>query len=195
MLLASLAALCASPAALARARYGPGPRCGGVLWRLQTFSDAQRDQVELDRVETTIPDIARLGSPHAIVPRRTSDFQLHTWRLHVVIDRYRIASDGEIVLVLYDIPSGSYMDAYLPSPDCLGAKTRDRTGILAARRVFTDHCRPPATAQWQLLGASVDLSGVGFWNPVRTTRGALPNGAELRPLTNLSIVAGCGFGD
>jgi hypothetical protein len=33
---------------------------------------------------------------------------------------------------------------------------------------------------WQLLGATVVISGVGFWNPARTTRGALPNGAELR---------------
>jgi hypothetical protein len=65
--------------------------------------------------------------------------------------------------------------------------------MIAARREFTDHC-PHATAQWQLLGASVDISGAGFWNSVRTTRGALPNGAELRPLTNLSLVTGCGVG-
>ena len=65
--------------------------------------------------------------------------------------------------------------------------------MIAARHAFTDHC-PRPTAQWQLLGASVDVSGVGFWNSVRTTRGALPNGAELRPLTNLSIVTGCGIG-
>ena len=63
--------------------------------------------------------------------------------------------------------------------------------MMAARDEFTKHC-PPATAAWQLLGATVDISGVGFWNSVRTTRGALPNGAELRPLTNLQIVSGCG---
>jgi hypothetical protein len=86
-----------------------------------------------------------------------------------------------------------YMDAYLPNPHCLGKRARDRTGMIAARHELTDHC-PRPTAQWQLLGASVDVSGVGFWNSVRTTRGALPNGAELRPLTNLSIVTGCGIG-
>jgi hypothetical protein len=36
------------------------------------------------------------------------------------------------------------------------------------------------------------LTGVGFWNPVKTTPGALKNGAELRPLTALSITQGCG---
>jgi hypothetical protein len=114
-----------------------------------------------------------------------------SWRLGVVIDRYRIASNGDIVLVLYSIPNDKYMNAYLPNPRCLSPQTRNRTEILAARRAFTDHC-PHATAAWQLLGASVDLSGIGFWNPSHVTRGALPNGAELRPVTDFSIVSGCG---
>jgi hypothetical protein len=50
------------------------------------------------------------------------------------------------------------------------------------------------TAAWQLLGVTVDVAGVGFWNPSKRTRGALVNGAELRPLTNLRIVSGCGVG-
>jgi hypothetical protein len=49
-----------------------------------------------------------------------------------------------------------------------------------------------ATPAWKLIGITVDIQGVGFWNPARTTRGALPNGAELRPVTGLTIVSGCG---
>jgi hypothetical protein len=158
-----------------------------------TLSDPDRKRVHLDRIPTSISNLDALKPPRVIGTRRSTGFQLVSWRMQVVIDRYRIASNGEIVLVLYDIPSGKYMDAYLPNPHCLGRRARDRTGMIAARKAFTDHC-PHATAQWQLLGASVDVSGVGFWNPNRTTRGALPNGAELRPLTNLSIVAGCGIG-
>lgn len=169
----------------------PGPWCGGTLWRLMTISDLDRGRVRFDRLPTTLSDIASLASPQEITIRRATRFQLNTWRLRVVVDRYRIASNGEIVLILYDIPSAKYMDAYLPNPHCLGPRARDRTGMIAARDEFTKHC-PPATAAWQLLGATVDISGVGFWNSVRTTRGALPNGAELRPLTNLQIVSGCG---
>lgn len=194
LLLAALVACAGMLASRATAAHvSPGPWCGGPQWRLMNLSDTHRARVRFGRIETTIPGIARLRTPQVIGVQRTTSFQVNTWRLHVVIDRYRIASNGEIVLVLYDIPSGMYMDAYLPNPHCLGPRTRDRTGMIAARRAFTTHC-PPATAQWQLLGASVDISGVGFWNAVRTTRGALPNGAELRPLTNLSIVTGCGIG-
>jgi hypothetical protein len=158
-----------------------------------TLSDGDRKKVSLDRTSTSIAGVGALQSPLVIGLRRTTPFELHSWRIQAVVDRYRIASNGEIILILFDIPSGRYMDAYLPNPHCLGARTRDRTGMIAARNEFTEHC-PHATAQWQLLGATVDITGIGFWNPVRTTRGALPNGAELRPLTNLHILAGCGVG-
>jgi hypothetical protein len=188
-----LAAVVAASSATGAHKNGPipGTGCGGELWRLMTLSDADRGKVDLTRRATSIADLAELRPPRTIGSRRTSDFVRRDWRLRVVVDRYRIASNGEIVLILYSIPSGSYMNAYLPNPHCLTARTRDRSGILAARRALTDHC-PHATTSWQLLGASVDVSGVGFWNPVRTTRGALHNGAELRPLTNLQIVSGCG---
>jgi hypothetical protein len=65
--------------------------------------------------------------------------------------------------------------------------------MVAAREQFTSHCAT-VTAAWQLVGVTVDVAGVGFWNPSKRTRGALRNGAELRPLTNLRIVSGCGVG-
>lgn len=190
-----LAALTGGFAVSAHAGPGtsPGRWCGGVRWRLMTLSDPDRAKVHLDRIPTSIANLDGLRPPRTIGVRRTTGFQLVSWRMQVIIDRYRIASNGEIVLVLYDIPSGKYMDAYLPNPHCLGPNARDRTGMIAARNALTSHC-PKPTAQWQLLGATVDVSGVGFWDPVHTTRGALPNGAELRPLTNLSLIAGCGIG-
>jgi hypothetical protein len=63
--------------------------------------------------------------------------------------------------------------------------------MLAARNSFMSAC-PAVTNDWQLLGATADMTGVGFWNPVKTTMGALKNGAELRPLTALTITQGCG---
>jgi len=170
----------------------PGPECGGTLWRLLTFSDDGAKRVELPRVPTTIGEIAKLKPPAKIALARTTDFQQHVWRLQVVVDRYRIASNGEIAFVLFSIDTAQYMNAYLANPHCLTTSTRDRSGLVAARKSFTSHC-PTPTASWQLLGATVDLAGVGYWNPSKATRGALPNGAELRPLTNFKLVSGCGI--
>jgi hypothetical protein len=173
-----------------RARRGDGV---GALWRLMTLSDADRMHVDLHGIATTIPQIAMRHTPTAITKQRTTQFQKHVWRLRAVIDRYRIASNGEIVLILFDIDSGTFMDAYLPATACLGPDARDRTGMIAARNELTSRC-PAVTWQWQLLGVTVEIGGVGFWNPSRATRGALPSGAELRPVTNLKVVTGCGVG-
>ena len=195
--LALLAALASTAVARAdkqeKRTQAPGAWCGGALWRLETFSDPLRNVVDLEGTPTSIAEIAKRVTPPTIPTTRTTKFQRHVWRMRTVIDRYRIASNGEIVLILYSIDSAQYMNAYLPNPRCLGPRTRDRTGIIAARKELTDRC-PAAKPSWELLGITVELAGVGFWNPTRVTRGALQNGAELRPLTNFKIVTGCGVG-
>jgi hypothetical protein len=171
----------------------PGTWCGGELWRLMTLSDVDRATVDLHGTTTTIAALAKLSPPKRIVAARTTTFERRVWRLHAVVDRYRIASNGEIVLILFSIDTGQYMDVYLPNPTCLGQRARNRSAMVQARRQFTSHCAQ-VTAAWELLGATVDVAGVGFWNPSKQTRGALANGAELRPLMSLRIVSGCGVG-
>ena len=169
----------------------PGTGCGGTLWRLMTLSDPDRRTVALSRKPTTIAEIAKRARPRVIGTRRTTPFQRQVWGLRAVVDRYRIASNGEIVLILYSIDTGQFMNAYLPAAACLGPRARNRTGMLAARNSLVSKC-PRVTVPWQLVGITVEIGGVGFWNPSTATRGALQNGAELRPVTNLKVVAGCG---
>jgi hypothetical protein len=189
---ATLAALTAAFAVPAGARVAaPGPQCGGTLWKQMTLSDTGNKSVTWAPTETTVPDVAKLTAPAKITTARSTSFQKHQWQVHAIIERYRTASNGEIVLELFDVPSSTYMNAYMPSPQCVPAKARGRAQMLAARNGFMSQC-PAATNDWQLLGATAELTGVGFWNPVKTTMGALRNGAELRPLTALTITQGCG---
>ncbi len=189
----ALAAVCAvavTAPAQARVDATPGPWCGGTLWKLMTLSDKGRSTVKWTPAATSVADIAKLVAPARTPSTRSTPFQKQVWQLTTVIDRYRVASNGEIVLVLFDIANSTYMDAYLPNPKCLSSSSRGRADMLAARTAFAK-C-PVPTAAWQLLGATVQLSGVGFWNPSKSTKGALPNGAELRPVTGLKLIAGCG---
>jgi len=176
--------------AQARVDATPGPWCGGTLWKLMTLSDKGRSTVKWTPAATSVADIAKLVAPATAPSTRSTPFQKQVWQLTTVIDRYRVASNGEIVLVLFDTASSTYMDAYLANPKCLSSSSRGRADMLAARTAFAK-C-PVPTAAWQLLGATVQLSGVGFWNPSKSTKGALPNGAELRPVTGLKLIAGCG---
>ena len=195
---AALAVVVVAPAGAhsgTRPRSVPGTWCGGVRWRLMTLSDVTRYVVYPLPVPTSIPSIANLVQPKRVGTSRGRSFGVgyegQMWQLSVVIERYRLQSNGEIALELYDIPSSMYMNAYMPNPTCLSASTLFRSPILAARQAFTKAC-PAPTPAWQMLGASVMLSGVGYWNPVKTTLGALGNGAELRPVTDIKIINGCG---
>jgi len=157
-----------------------------------TLSDSSKGAVNWTPIPTGIADIAKLAAPRRILAsRKNNPFELKTWQITAVIERYRVQSNGEIALEMNDVHTSTYMNAYMPNPKCLSKSTRGRTDILAARTAFTKAC-PAATAAWQTLGATVQLSGVGFWNPVKTTLGALGNGAELRPVTRFTLMEGCG---
>jgi hypothetical protein len=171
----------------------PGPQCGGTLWKQMTLADNGKG-VNWNPSTTTVGAIAKLTAPAKVAAARTTAFQKRVWKMDdVVIDRYRMASNGEIVFRLYDIASATYMNAYVPSTACMTANKTLHTALVKARNGFVQSC-PAPTGDWQLLGAHAVLFGVGFWNPVKTTPGALANGAELRPLVGLTITQGCGKG-
>ena len=187
---AALSAAFAVPAG-AHVSAAPGPQCGGTLWKMMTLSDTGKTAVNWTPAATSISDIAKLTAPKKITTARSSAFQKQVWDFTTVLQSYRVASNGELVFQLFDVPSSTYMNAYLPSPSCLPKTTRGRAQIVATRNAFLKQC-PAATVNWQPLGATAQVSGVGFWNPVKTTAGASKNGAELRPLLSLKITQGCG---
>lgn len=192
---ATVAALAAVTAAFALPAGAhttvPGPQCGGTLWKLMTLSDVGKGSVKWSPAASSLVDISKLTAPLKVPTTRSNVFEKQVWGVTAVLQSYRMASNGEIVFQLFDIRSSTYMNAYMPSPQCLPTAARGRAQLLAARNAFMKQC-PPVTNQWQPLGATANLTGVGFFNPVKTTAGALKNGAELRPLVSLNITQGCG---
>ena len=187
---AVVAIVAAAPAGAHQTAKAPGPWCGGTLWKLMTFSDTGRAGVNLTPTPTSITALGAEAAPAKIGTARSA-FEKQSWQITAVIERYRVASNGELVFEMTDPQSSTYMNAYMPNPKCLSPTTRDRAQILAARTAFTSVC-PAPTEAWQLLGATVQLTGVGFFNPVKSTIGALANGAELRPVTGFTLMQGCG---
>ena len=178
-------------AATAAGRHTAAPNathCGGQLWRLKTLSDPERGKVALNAQSTTIGAIRDRPAPGRVPTHRTTAFQLHTWEVPAQVTSFRLDPTGAIRLQLYD--HEAYLDAVIPSPDCLSPKSRDRADIAAAWRFFTSKCGK-ATSSWQSLGAIFFVRGVGFWSGNRPLRGAAPNGAELHPVVGLRVVAGC----
>jgi hypothetical protein len=162
-------------------------RCGGTLWRLKTLSDIGRMRVRLTPEVTTIGGIGKRAFPRLVPKVRRTHFQRQDWEVVAQVTQYRLENGG-LRLVLYD--AGSYLNAVIPLPSCLSAKTRARLQLAAVWKQFVGACAQP-TSSWQSLGAIAYIGGVGFWSQKRTVRGAAPNGAELHPVTHIRIVAGC----
>jgi len=163
-------------------------RCGGTTWRLKTFSDPQRLRVDVSAQSTTIASIRQRRAPGHLPIRRITAFQLHTWEVPAQATRFKVDSNGSVRLELYD--HNSYINAVIPSPACLSAKSRLRMDILAARHII-ETCGNP-TSNWQSFGPVFFVRGVGYWAAKSpASRGSAPNGAELHPVTGLRVVAGC----
>ena len=169
----------------------PVPGAAVPVWKLMNLSDSGRTTVNCRRSGRASATSRSSTPPKRFLASRSGSFEKQTWQLTAVIERYRVASNGEIVFELYDIPSNTYMNAYMPNPQCLSSTTRDRAGIIATRNAFLAPARPRRPTG-RRSGRPWSLTGVGYWNPVRTTLGALPNGAELRPVIGVNILQGCG---
>jgi hypothetical protein len=165
--------------------------CGGILWRLKTFSDLQRARVQTAPRITTIAELGRRAFPSPLPRARRTKFQRQTYEVIASITEYRL--DGnELRLVLYD--NNTYMNAVVPAPGCLSRTTRKRDAIEAVWSAFFGSCGRPLRS-WQPQGVVAYVSGVGFWSSrFKQRRHAAPNGAELHPVTGLRVVAGCGRG-
>jgi hypothetical protein len=184
-----LAATAFAAAATGRDAAGPTAKsCGGELWRLKTLSDPGRKAVELEPTRTTIAAIGERPFPRPLPRLRRTPFQRHAWQVVAQITKYRVETGG-IRLELFD--HESYLNAVIPTPDCLSNATRARNDMASTFKLFTVECGHPANRDWQSLGAIVYVNGVGFWSQRRGLRGAARNGAELHPVTGLRIVAGC----
>ena len=122
----------------------PGTWCGGTRWKLMTLSDTLASKVKWTPTPTSIPAIAELTIPQRYPTVRHTRFELQRWQVTLVIERDRLQSNGEIALELYDIPSSTYMNAYMPNPHCLSAQTRDRKAILKTAAYFVPRLQAAA---------------------------------------------------
>lgn len=183
-----LAAVVGTAAAFARSQATPtASRCGGLTWRMKTFSDAARKAVTLAPKSTTVGDIGQRANPRLVPTKRRTPFQKQNWEVVGAVTVFKL-EDAGLRLVLFD--HGAYLNAVIPAPSCLTRVSRARTAMNSAWNTFLSKCTRP-TRDWQPLGAVVYLSGVGLWSPRRGERGAAPNGAELYPVTSFRVIAGC----
>ena len=171
-----------------RIKARPAGMCGRELWDLKTLSDPRRNLVYLRPIPTTVAAIAARRPPRRTPTLRARGFERHIWRVNAQITEYRLEDDSDIHMILFG--DDAYMIAEMPSPSCLPRRTRLRRSIIDARTLFEQQCGA-ATDEWRSLGAVAQIDGVGFWDFPHGQDGHAENDAELHPVTQIKIVAGC----
>ena len=172
---------------------GAGPArvvCVAERGSLGTLSDPERRLVRLKPRATTLQAIDARSAPSPTPRTRSTGYSRQVWRVRAQVVEYRLEPDGDIRLVLYD-GKHTYMDAAMPAARCLTVRTRARRSIVSARAFFEGLCGPPRSA-WSPNGAVVAIDGVGFWAVPHGQNGHARNYAELRPVTGIKLIAGCG---
>jgi hypothetical protein len=186
VVLAACLAATAATANGAHSRTARSKACSATL-AMQTVADRDKNLVRLTPTESTVGELGAFGAPKKPPKRRSTTFQRRTWKVAAQITSFRTGPSGEIQLVLYD--HGEYMSAWIPARACPGTRPAVARAMAAVRAKFVAACgRPRVTPE--SLGAVVFVTGVGYWG--RPGPGAAKNGAALTPVTDVTLVAGCG---
>ena len=162
----------------------PASTCGvgHFRWNVKIFEDADRAQVKLRAVQTTIKDLNAVPKPAEPYPASN---RIKPWELQVYRVRARLkavlpsASDGDIHLFLEDPDNPEeHIIAEIPAPDCVRDAARAEEYRLARK-----------TASALKVDSLVEVTGLGFFDKVNGLSFVKArNGMELHPVFNVRTV-------
>lgn len=165
------------------------PHCGLERWAVKTGTDPAATQVDLNTVHpTTIAALTALPVPAGFSQDagRLAPVEDTVYQVQATLKEYKMEADSDYHLVLADA-AGHTMIAEIPSPACVGPGSPFLPGITKARSAFDSHYAPGDF--WQPSGASVQVTGVGFFDTPHGQTGVAPNAIELHPVLGIQFAA------
>jgi hypothetical protein len=164
---------------------------GGSRWPVKTFRDRDRALVRMAPVDATVAGLSRIPRP-AVASfrgvRRIAPVELTVYRVRARLRAVIDGTDGDIHLLLADLEEPARtMIAEIPAPMfSIGSGLGD---------VFDDE-RTEVGRHRRDRGASVEVTGIGFFDPSTHDRpGGMPtNGLELHPVIALKFIPATGQG-
>ena len=155
---------------------------GHFRWNVKIFEDADRAQVKLKAVQTTINDLNAVPKPAEPYP---ANKRIKPWELQVYRVRARLkavlprAGDGDIHLFLEDPDNPEkHIIAEIPAPECVQDAARAEEYRVARKNVSA--LKPDSLVEVTGLGFFDKVNGLSF---VRAR-----NGMELHPVFNVRTV-------
>jgi len=166
------------------AAYGPS-YCSGYRWDVKTGQDPHANQVVLTKATpatvgylTSLPAQPNLSDTQRLAPTELTEYQI----TGTIVD-YGLEHDNDYHVVIQDKSSSNVMIAEIPDPACVPTSSPFAAMAANARSVFVAN---QATA----IGATVAISGVGFFDSNTLTSNVAPNKIELHPVLDINFNPG-----
>lgn len=189
--------------------------CGVERWPVKTLGDADAGKVVLDALSpVTVTEMRQLERPFANnqpgpQDSRSDPVELTVYTMTVALVGSKIESDSDVHLVVADPndPSAT-MIVEFPDPDCIESQdvalvasmTNARSAVLqgaptlikkiAAGAPIPAVALNPQTQKMLLqpMSGLAQIIGVGFFDTLHGQDGVAPNGVELHPVLDFSVL-------
>jgi hypothetical protein len=165
--------------------------CGVARWPVKTLADRTARAVALARpVTVTVAALAALPVRAGTQTTRARGVERTVYRVRAVLVAAVVEADDDLHLELRDPrrPAAT-MIGEIPDMHCtVGARPALRLRMQRARTAFLAACGDPgATFAVYRPGATVTLTGVGFFDRAHGQRGVAPNAIELHPVLSAAV--------
>jgi hypothetical protein len=191
----------ATAAAAARVAATPSPAaapttstgiagCGVARWPVKTLADRTSRTVALThRVTATIAALGALRAKPGTQTTRARGPERTLYTVRAILVAAAVESDDDLHLELRDPrrPTAT-MIAEIPDHHCtVGALAALRSRMQRARAAFLGACgNPGSTFAVYRPGATVTVTGVGFFDHAHGQRGVATNAIELHPVLQIA---------
>jgi hypothetical protein len=153
-------------------------QCGFDRWAVKILDDKDAGRIDFKPIDTRIA--ALVAQPIHEIPypenSRIAPEEFRAYRVKAKLVAVKNESDGDLHVILADPEHETVtMVVEIPAPRCAPAKYAEQFG--RAREFISGLS----------AGASVTVTGVGFWDYIHNARGAAKNGFELHPVLSINV--------
>ena len=171
-----------------------GPACGLQRWPVKTLSDSDAAKVDFRPRPADVTSLRALAAP-ASLPQdsRVTPTELETYVIQVEVQGFKLEDDSDVHVVVHPIGKpGETMIVELAEATCNGAVgSLQRGAMQSARQSFTSICGDPSR-RFKPCAATLEITGVAFFDFPHGQTGVAPNGIELHPVLSVTRLGASG---
>lgn len=171
-----------------------GPACGLERWPVKTLSDSDAARVDFHPRLADVRSLRALAVPISLPQdRRIAPTELETYAIQVEVKGFKLEDDSDIHVVVHPVGKpGETMIVELAEAGCNGAVgSSQRQAMQTARQSFTNICGDPSE-RFKPCAATLEITGVGFFDFLHGQTGVAPNGIELHPVLSVTRLGASG---